>query len=182
MNQEKDELGLIVRGLLAGKTLQYKIIRGRIEQCFSYFGIRNRTEREELVSETLAILLENLKGGRFRGDNLKALNVYILGIVRFRLYNEWRRRIRSLGSKEVIEEIAANNPRIDNQIANEQILSRILDNLPAECRNLLKLKFQEQWSDQEIADHLGKSKNAVSTAISRCLQRAREIAIAQEML
>ena len=59
----------------------------------------------------------------------------------------------------------------------KDLAGKIMAQIGEVCRELLHLKFEEQWSDQEIAAKIKKSRNATSTAISRCLKKAQELEI-----
>jgi RNA polymerase sigma factor (sigma-70 family) len=182
LSGDREELDRVIRGLLDGEAALYRIIRGKIDQYINHFGVRARTAREELVSDTLVTLLENLRKGKFCGNNLKILNVYIFGIVRHKLYNEWRKRTRIQESTISADDVPSEEPGADESLVRLRLVAQILSALSEECRELLGWKFREGWSDQEIADHLGKTKNAVSTAISRCVQKARDFINDQELL
>jgi DNA-directed RNA polymerase specialized sigma24 family protein len=57
---------------------------------------------------------------------------------------------------------------------------KIMAAMDPKCRHLMKLKFLLCWSDQEIADSIRKTKNATSTAMTRCLKKAQELEFVRE--
>ena len=49
----------------------------------------------------------------------------------------------------------------------------LLDELPAETREILVLRYMLEWRVQEIARHLGITENSISVMIHRALARLR---------
>ena len=54
-------------------------------------------------------------------------------------------------------------------------VTAVLDQLSPPCPELLRRKFFEEMIYRKIGDELGKSEAAVTKAISRCLEAAREL-------
>jgi len=179
---ERQKLRLIVQGFLNGDSAQYRIIKSKITQYIYYQNFGADVDKDDLVSETIEILFNNLRKGRFRGDSLAALNVYIFNILKFRINRIIRRRERLTYSDDTLEYIMSESPTPAAEIANKELAGKIFNSLDAKCRELLRLKFHEGWSDQEIADHIERSKNATSTAISRCLQKAKNLDFVREIV
>lgn len=174
MNDEQQILANIVQGFLSGDTEQYRTIRSRIAQYvhLQYFG--DAINKEDIVSDVVEILLRNLRDGKFHGETLKGLEVYMFGIVKNTVLNRRRKSGRLVFISTVPDQTDKAAP-VDDTIAREDLSRRILEAMDEKCRELLELKFRQFWSDQEIADRQKKSKNAVSTAISRCLKKARAL-------
>ena len=81
MSLEKKKLKLVIRGFLKGNSTQFRIIKNKITQYVYHQNFGADVDRDELISETLQYLYENLKGNKFKGDSLSALNVYIYSII-----------------------------------------------------------------------------------------------------
>lgn len=168
---QTDLLKLTVGRFLEGDSAQYRIVRAKITQ-YVYHRLRDgRIDRDEIVDETITILYQNLRAGAFRGDSVTAFSVYIYSIVRNRVSRACH-RIRRLTPGADVPDV----PGPDEERAHEhrQRVEQILDALDQNCRKLLQRKFIEGWINQEIADEAGKTKNAVSTHISRCLKKAQK--------
>jgi RNA polymerase sigma-70 factor (ECF subfamily) len=56
----------------------------------------------------------------------------------------------------------------------EFYLLEALQELPAEAREAIRLRYLEGWESKQIADHLGKSDGAVRVLLSRTLTRLQE--------
>lgn len=182
MSQDDDRaiLRQVVDGFLAGESEQYRMLKTRIAQ---YVHIQYRGDslnKEDIVSDIMEIVFRNLKAGAFRGDSLKALEVYIYSIVKNTLMNRAKKsgRLRFYSdSPEVADSYAG---KIDHRFLLKDLSDRILAALDQPCRDLLELKFRQELADQEIADRYGKTKNAISTAISRCIKKAKGLGILDE--
>jgi len=172
--RQADLLILTVERFLAGESAQYRIVRDRISQYVHHRLNDPRIDHDEIVDETITILYQNLRTGAFRGDSVTAFSLYIYSIVRNRVSRACH-RIRRLSPGAETTEI----PVPDDELAREhrQQVERILGALDESCRILLQLKFIEGWINQEIAEEMGKTKNTVSTHISRCLKKAQEAAV-----
>lgn len=177
---ERKELRQVVDGFLRGDSTQYRLLQTRITQFVYHQHFGTDSERDELVSETIAILLANLRRGDFQGDSLKALNVYIYMTIKHRIGRVIRRRNRLTYTDQQLEVDNSGERLVSDEVADKQLAERILAQIDDKCRELLNLKFREMWSDQEIADRIKKTKNATSTAISRCLKKAQTLDIVRE--
>ena len=56
----------------------------------------------------------------------------------------------------------------------EELVTRIIEELPAECKKIFKMSRYEGVSNQQIAEELNLSKRTVETQISKALKRMRE--------
>ena len=64
----------------------------------------------------------------------------------------------------------------------QQLVRRAIQRLHAKDAELLLLKYSENWSYRELAEHLGVSHSAVETRLHRARQRLREELIALEVV
>lgn len=179
------EVEQVIAGFLRGDSAQFQIIRRQISRLVDLWYSARTAEREDLVADTLKSLLENLQAGQFQGTTLKSLNSYIYGMTRFKVMRAVQRARHNapLPDAEVLETLPA--PLTGDQhreAAHRQLLAKIYAALNPTCRELLTLKFALGWSDQEIADHRKMTKNAVSTAVSRCIRRAQTLDFVREIL
>jgi RNA polymerase sigma factor (sigma-70 family) len=180
-NNERTILQDVIDGFLAGESEQYRVLKTRITQ---YVHIQYRGDalnKEDIVSDVMEIIFRNLKAGVFRGDSLKALEVYIYSVVKNTLMNRAKKstRIRYFADSPEIADSDAG--KIDQRLVLKDLSDRILAAIDEKCRELLEMKFRQELADQEIADHYGKTKNAVSTAISRCIKKAKGLGILNDI-
>jgi RNA polymerase sigma factor (sigma-70 family) len=179
---EQKKLRLVIKGFLRGDSIQYRIIKTKITQYIFHQNYGAVTDKDEIISNVLEILFENFRGNKFRGDSLSALNVYIYSIIRHRISREIRRKSRlELDDDVIARQVDTRLTEADN-LPHKDLAVKIYRALDYKCRELLALKFQECWTDQEIADHLNRTKNATSTAISRCVKKAQSLDIVKEFL
>jgi RNA polymerase sigma-70 factor (ECF subfamily) len=53
-------------------------------------------------------------------------------------------------------------------------LQQAIEQLPAEAREVLRLRYVENLPSKQIAERIGKSDAAVRTLLTRCLRRLEE--------
>jgi RNA polymerase sigma factor (sigma-70 family) len=184
-DNEQEQLDQIIARFLAGDENEHHRLR---EQVRRYVWRRygpDRSGHDDLVSEIMHALLVNLRAGNLRGNDLGTFAAYIGGIARHKIRQAIKRADRT-ASRRVdlnVEEVADRSRRDSSeQTADRDLADKILSALESECRDLLTLKFHRGWSDADIADHKQKSKNAISTAISRCVKKVRNLGFVKEFL
>lgn len=179
---DQQALKIQIDGFLKGDSVQFRLIKTKVTQYVYHQRFGDSATKDEIISETLEILYTNLKNGKFRGDSITALSVYIYSIIRFRCLRQHRESVRTVVDDERLAEMPDYRPSPAEETTCRDLANRILSSLDPNCRNLLELKFKQQWTDQEIADHLKKTKNATSTAISRCVDKARGMNFVQDAM
>jgi RNA polymerase sigma factor (sigma-70 family) len=172
-------LRVTIQGFLTGDSAQYRIIRAKVAQYVHHQPFNRGVDVEEIVSETVRILYENLKQGAFRGDSLTALSAYIYSICRHQVHRAWHRQKRLVSMDHPPELMG---PDEGDQQAQRDLTARVLSALAESCRKLIELKFLQGWTNDEIAVEMGKTKNAISTAISRCIKKVAEFDFVRESL
>lgn len=179
---EKKKLQLVIDGFLSGDSKQFQLIKTKATQYIYHQNFGSDIDKDELISEVLEILLENLRNKKFYGDSISALSVYIYQIIRFRINRIIRRREKLTYTDDSFDYIESASLNPSDETSNKELVDKIYKILDPKCADLLKLKFLENWLDQEIADHLDLTKNSASTAISRCLKKIREFDFVNELL
>ena len=127
-------------------------------------------DRDELHSEIMLALLTNLRRGAFRGASVREFNVYLYTIVRNQVARAFKMHRPQISIDEASDTLESAGS-VSDRVAAQDLADRIFQALDPRCRRLLKLKFMFDWTDLEIADYSKMTKNATSTAISRCLKR-----------
>jgi RNA polymerase sigma factor (sigma-70 family) len=177
------ELQRVIAGFLAGDSRQYQIIRGKVRQYIQRQYSGDAADKDDLEAEILQILFEALKAKRFNGNNLKSFSSFVYGIARIHVLEAVRKKQAAperLANPDLVQDRATHD--LGQAAENSDLAEKIYAALGGVCARLLRLKFQRGWSDQEIAEHEGKTKNAVSTAISRCVRKAQELDIIKDIL
>lgn len=181
-DQKSPSVQQIILAFVGGDTKQYRILKNQIAKYAYTHHYLSTEAKEDVISDTLAALLRNFRDRRFRGDTHQALNVYIYMIVRNTVSNHLRQTNVSLSPVEVAELEDQTSTPADTKVANQDLISKILSQIEEKCAAMLKMKFQWGLSNQEVADQLTMTKNAASTAISRCLDRAKNLKIIRDLL
>ena len=139
---------------------------------YAYRYLNDQDLAEECVSEVFTRYLQVLKDGRNPTENTKA---YLYRIAHNWVVDYYRMR----KPEENIEEDSIPgkmaNPEI--QISKAQILEKLrkaLLKLPEEQRRVIELHILEDWSHEEIAEHLGKTIEASRALQYRGLRRLRK--------
>lgn len=84
--------------------------------------------------------------------------------------------LRSESQPDGVEPVDGQTPsRILAEDEGVQALLRLLDALPEEQREILLLAKFEECSTQEIAERLGKSRQAVALLLHRAIKRLRQL-------
>jgi RNA polymerase sigma factor (sigma-70 family) len=179
---EQRKFKAVLSGFLRGRKAYYKTIENLIRRFVLYQRIPPSQDCDEVVAEVLAALYRNLSNEQFKGDSLKALEVYIYQMVKYTVSNNHRK----LGKIQFWYDLPGylDKPKtpFDSGLTKKDLSARILAGMDSRCREILHLKFREHWSDSELAEHFGVTKNAMSTAITRCLQKARNLEVVKNIM
>lgn len=176
LERERRLLAEALAGLLAGEERLWRALQIQVARYVDHRYSASRSEREDLTADILRTLLENLRRHEFRGSSLRVLNGYIYGIARLKLMHAIRQArhntVEIPADGEGTGQLAGGRSP-DADVTSRELADKILAAVDPRSRELLQLKFLEGWSDQEIADHMNMTKNAVSTAICRAIQKAQ---------
>lgn len=170
---------------LTGDSRRFDTLRMQLGRYVALRFSASPDEIRDLVSEIMAVALASLRTGQFRGDSVKAFNAFLYGIARLKILQAVDRAGRL--SELSLHMRSGDFPvgRItdpDTRVTRGDLLKKIYDELGDPCRELVRLKFTYGWTDQEIANHKHMTRNAVSTALSRCLKKVRGLQIIRELL
>ena len=132
--------------------------------------VRDRAETQDLTAHVFQQALTNLEKFKWRGTPFAA---WLYRIAANAIADQARLRLRELGNPA--------NPESDNrvEIDLEEVERRAqvfqaVDNLPEDQRRVIVMRFAEEKSIREIADHLGRSEGAVKQLQFRGLEHLRQ--------
>lgn len=141
-----------------------------VEPVFRYLYSRvgNVHEAEDITAQTFLVAFESFD--RFREDRHFAS--WLFTIARNKATDHFRKR-KYLSSIDAAVNIAAENDPLFGVIQSEQIvaLSKLIQALPEDDRELLRLRFLAAMSFPEIAHFLHRNQDAVKKSIYRLLAR-----------
>ncbi len=141
-----------------------------VEQVFRYLYSRigNVHEAEDVTAQTFLAAFESFD--KFRQDGHFAS--WLFGIARNKAIDHFRRRDRST-YLDGFSEIPAEDNTLAGVIKTEQaeVLSKLIQALPEEDRELLRLRFLAEMSYPEIARCIHRNEEAVKKTTYRLLAR-----------
>ncbi|GAA4298739.1 RNA polymerase sigma-70 factor [Aestuariibaculum suncheonense] len=132
---------------------------------------------EDLVQEVFIYIWENAS----KLNIVTSLKSYLYAMVRNRCYN-YLKSIKVTDKYKVLEfninlitdHVLDAAPEEEKMIVYHQIL-KIIDTLPEKMQQVVRLKFIENYSYQEIADELNVSLNTVKTQLKRAKSKITEM-------
>jgi RNA polymerase sigma-70 factor (ECF subfamily) len=169
INRESDELKIIRAAKQDSKAFGelYKLY---VEQVFRYLYSRigNVPEAEDTTAQTFLVAFESFD--RFRQEEHFAS--WLFAIARNKAMDHFRKR-KNTTSIDEVDDIPVENDPLYGVIRSEQTaaLSKLIQALPEEDRDLLRLRFLADMSFPEIAYLLHRNEEAVKKSIYRLLAR-----------
>ena len=169
INHESDELKIIRAAKQDSKAFGdlYKLY---VEQVFRYLYSRigNVHEAEDITAQTFLVAFESFD--RFRQEEHFAS--WLFTIARNKAMDHFRQR-ENTSSIDEVKDIPVENDPLVGVIQSEQTaaLSKLIQALPEEDRELLRLRFLAAMSFPEIAHFLHRNEDAVKKSIYRLLAR-----------
>jgi len=144
---------------------------------FIFFKVSNEQEAEDLTSEVFLRAWQYIKDGK----EIKSLNAFLYSIARNKVIDLYRKRGKtkqiSLDNTSVCnikDEKLDQQENLDIKIQKQNMI-KFLDQLKTEYKEILILRYVDDFSIAEIADILGKRKGNVRVLIYRALEALREI-------
>ena len=169
INHESDELKIIRAARQDSKAFG-ELYTLYVEQVFRYLYSRtgNVHEAEDTTAQTFLVAFETFD--RFRQDGHFAS--WLFTIARNKAMDHFRRR-ENTSSIDEVKDIPVENDPLVGVIQSEQTaaLSKLIQALPEEDRELLRLRFLAAMSFPEIAHFLHRNEDAVKKSIYRLLAR-----------
>jgi RNA polymerase sigma-70 factor (ECF subfamily) len=174
IQQENDLSGADERSLVQAACRdrrQFDALYERyIERIFNYLYSRlgNVQDAEDVTSQTFLAAYEAL--GRYRQDGY--FSAWLFTIARNKAMDYYRKK-KHLTDVQISEEISTDTDPLGGVIVSEQnqMLRKLIDQLPEEEKELLRLRFLAELSFASIAQMLQRSEAAVKKSTYRVLAR-----------
>ncbi len=131
----------------------------------------SQADAEDLTAETF---LRAWKARhQFHGEMNSAIG-WLLGIAKRLVIDDYRRTVRATRtlSPDLDHESTPEQAAIQGE--QQQILLRLVADLPDEQREIVVLRYLLGWRVSDIAQHMGASENKVSVSLHRTLSKLRE--------
>ncbi len=136
-------------------------------------GTRNRFEAEELTQEVFARVFAHLSTYRAGGAPFRA---YVAQIARNLLRDRWRQQRSRPSAEDELLERADDCPGPEAQVLgafDRDALIVALARMPADHRQVIRMRLYERRTTEEVALVLGRSTDAVRQLQHRALARLR---------
>jgi RNA polymerase sigma-70 factor (ECF subfamily) len=150
---------------------------GLYRYAFRLLG--NQDTAEECVSETFSRFLQAVQQGKGPTDNVRA---YLYRTAHNWVIDQYRQQpLPPLELDENLHADSADNP--SSAVARNQIRNHVraaLLRLPADQRQVMQLRFFENWSHDEVAAAIGKSIEATRALQHRAMQAMRRMLLEKE--
>jgi len=131
-------------------------------------------EADQLVGDVFARLLEKLAEGKGPRKNLRS---YLFQTA-YHLVVDYARHRQRTAPLDVADTIKEEKQPVQAQTEEKMLLEKLATAmervLTEDQRNVLVLRFQEDFSLQETADIIGKNVNAIKAVQSRAILKLRE--------
>lgn len=140
---------------------------GRELQAVAYLILRDRSESEDVVIETLLTAFE--RGGAIRDE--RALRAWLFRVATNQALGR-RRKSARLVRLDLTPDLAGAGDLASESSTRLTLLDGI-DSLPAQMRAALVLRYYADLSVDEVATALGKSPNTIKAQLQTALDRLR---------
>ena len=169
INRESDELSIIKAARHDPKAFG-ELYMLYVERVFRYLYSRvgNIQEAEDATSQTFLAAFESFD--KFQQERQFAS--WLFTIARNKAMDHFRQR-KKISSIDEVVDIPMENDPLPGVIQSEQAaaLSKLIQALPEEERELLRLRFLAAMSFPEIAHFLHRNEDAVKKSVYRLLAR-----------
>jgi len=146
---------------------------------YAYRMLGDRDLAEDCVSETFSRFLRAARNGR---KPIDAVRPYLYRVAHNWITDHFRSQPhQNLSLEHELHADPEANPSsmFSRDVERERVRTALLQ-LPAEQRQVIELRFLEEWRHQEIAEVLGKSVEATRALQYRALTTLRRLLVEQE--
>lgn len=171
---ERELLDRYLEQLLGGKREIVAAAEAVIDRYMRRFGGHRLRDPENLKSEILSALMQNLRQAKFKGANIKQFTVYLRSIV----LNTVLRAVEADRKYETVPDpgpLEAPGADEFDRFANKDLVRYVLERLHPKCQELLTLKYLDDLNNSEIAEKLRIREGTVRVRIHRCTEGARRV-------
>jgi RNA polymerase sigma-70 factor (ECF subfamily) len=136
--------------------------------------VRHRTEAEDMTAEVFRKALQSLPRFKWTGAPFAA---WLFRIASNMIVDRAKRTAREgnlAGDKDVTDSRAQPQQADLEQSEQSAVLFRLVDELAADQRRVLVMRFAEERSIREIANALGRTEGAVKQLQFRALENVRK--------
>jgi RNA polymerase sigma-70 factor (ECF subfamily) len=168
LSKEADER-LLIEAAKRDPAQFAELYRRNFHAVYAYVARRSgtREEAEDITSEVFHQALANLGRFEWRGVPFAA---WLVKMAANAMADRWRSQSREAGSPVPGEP----SDKSMNGIELRAMLFQLVDDLPADQRRVIVMRFVEQKNVREIAEDLKRSEGAIKQLQFRALEKLRE--------
>jgi len=141
-----------------------------------YYRTNNRETADDIMGETFLRTWEYV---RVRASEIEHLRAFIYRVANNLVVDHYRSRARAaIQMDEEMERTLGYDAEIDLHVEERlqaDNMRRALLQLQAEPRELLVMRFVDDLTIEEIAEALGKNRNAIYVSIHRAVKKLKEV-------
>ncbi|ALU74366.1 RNA polymerase sigma factor [Tenacibaculum finnmarkense] len=164
---------VLVKDYINGKELAIELLIKRHQQrlySFIYSKVQNRDTTEDLFQDTFIKVIKTLKKGNYNEEGKFLPWVMRIShnlIIDFFRKNNRMPKFKNTEDFDIFSVLTDSSLNVENKIIKEQILAdvkELLEELPEEQKEVLKMRIYNDMSFNEIAENTGVS---INTALGR---------------
>ena len=170
LKKEADER-LLIEAAQKDPARFAELYESHFDRVYAYIVCRvgNRTETEDLTAEVFHHALANLQRFEWRGIPFAA---WLFRIAANLISDRWQRWGREIADEASLAGAEVSPAEIE-EVERRATIFRLVDDLPAEQRRVVVLRFVEQKSIRDVARAISKTEGAVKQLQFRALSTLR---------
>ncbi len=172
--QEGDDEALMARYAGGDKNAFEELFRRYEPRAYAFF--RKRTGSRERAEDLYQELFIRIHRARDSYDPARPFTPWFFQIANRLLIDDHRRAFRNCEVRIGDRDFATAQPLSEGVVADHEQVEQLLHILSAEERYVVQSAKVQGIGYPELAEHLGKSVNAVKKMASRAIQRLRSAA------
>lgn len=134
-----------------------------------------REEAEDIFMEGIVETIHKIRSGEFRGES--GVTTFLFSVCKFIWYNELRKKGVRQKYLDTLWDEKYVDLQLENRIMNEnqrQIILDLFAQIQQNCREIFNMRF-DGYPFEEIAEALGKSRDAAMMEASRCRSKLKKL-------
>lgn len=136
---------------------------------FVYHKVQNREEAEDVTQEAYSRTLRAQPGGYSAGEFMAYLQTVALNVIR----DQWRKS-RTRGRTQALIDPDLTEPDSAESVVDRDVVTRALQRLNADYRQVLELRIMVGLSTAETAERMDRTEAAIRTLQYRAMQALKE--------
>lgn len=141
---------------------------------YAYRLLDDNAMAEDCVADTFHRFMLSIRGG----TKLENMRAYLYRIAHNWITDQYRRQPQPLvyiGDEDIHADPEGNPSHIFSQKSDRQRVRTALLNLSPEQRQVIELRFIENWSHHDVAEALGKTVEATRALQYRAVEALRQL-------